>query len=193
MPIGVYPRSKEHLSNMRLAALQLWKQPKFIAARKLAAKKQMVEQLQKPRYRRFLRSMNRKANQVRWSEPGSRERQAKVFSLVVRKAWRNPAKAAKMAANHKLVLSPSKPQISLLKRICRRGISGFRLDHPFGPYFLDVASPRRKLDIEVDEPYWHIPKRDRKRDKFLRSRGWRVIRISTSKEQATRLLRCLFC
>lgn len=46
-------------------------------------------------------------------------------------------------------------------------------------YILDFAIIRedRKLDIETDGECWHGGERDRKRDGYLKSRGWTVLRF----------------
>jgi len=45
-------------------------------------------------------------------------------------------------------------------------------------YFLDIALPDKKVDIEIDGEAFHKNKeRDQKRDDFLRSEGWNIIRI----------------
>jgi very-short-patch-repair endonuclease len=49
--------------------------------------------------------------------------------------------------------------------------------------WLDIAIPNLKINIEYDGIYWHTKNKttislsDEKRDKFLRSIGWRVFRI----------------
>lgn len=90
------------------------------------------------------------------------------------------------------VKSPSKPQVSFFKRICRAGIKGFRLECSYERFCLDIADPVRKIDIEVDGEYWHsspkVRARDRQRDRFLRRRGWKVLRIDTSRKEADSLL-----
>jgi very-short-patch-repair endonuclease len=80
---------------------------------------------------------------------------------------------------------PSKPQKSLLRKLCRAGIKGFRLEVPFGRYSLDVADPNRKICIELDGAYWHsINLTDyAKRDRKLRKKGWVVKRFGTSEAE----------
>jgi len=47
---------------------------------------------------------------------------------------------------------------------------------------LDFAIPDKKICIEADGSFWHKDKnRDRRRDYFLKSRGWTIIRF-TDKE-----------
>ena len=56
----------------------------------------------------------------------------------------------------------------------------FRRQHPIGPYIADFAILQGKLVVEVDgathgskEELEH----DRRRDAYLRSKGWRIVRI----------------
>lgn len=50
-----------------------------------------------------------------------------------------------------------------------------------GCLFLDFAIPELKIDIECDGEYWHTaPKfveKDKKRDEFLKSEGWTILRF----------------
>lgn len=47
---------------------------------------------------------------------------------------------------------------------------------------LDFAIPDKKICIEADGSFWHKDKnKDRRRDYYLKSRGWRTIRF-TDKE-----------
>ena len=39
-----------------------------------------------------------------------------------------------------------------------------------------------KIDVEYDSWYWHEFKRDRKRDEFLKSRGFKILRIKSGKK-----------
>ena len=54
----------------------------------------------------------------------------------------------------------------------------FRRQHPISPYIADFASIRARLVIEADGTQ-HGPENryDKKRDAFLRKRGWRVLRF----------------
>ncbi len=56
----------------------------------------------------------------------------------------------------------------------------FRKQHPIGRYFLDFYVARLKLAIEIDGIVHDMgdrPRRDEKRDPFLRSLGIEVVRI----------------
>lgn len=49
-------------------------------------------------------------------------------------------------------------------------------------YILDFAFPKEKLNIECDGEYWHEKCKnideDKKRDEFLRNRGWHILRFN---------------
>jgi very-short-patch-repair endonuclease len=56
----------------------------------------------------------------------------------------------------------------------------FRRQHPIGPYIADFAIHVGKLVIEVDGATHGTAsevEHDRKRDAYLRSKGWRVLRV----------------
>ncbi len=63
-----------------------------------------------------------------------------------------------------------------------RGLQGirFRRQHPVGPFIADFAFTRARLIVEIDGAT-HATEAERsydaRRDSFLRSRGWRVVRI----------------
>jgi very-short-patch-repair endonuclease len=54
----------------------------------------------------------------------------------------------------------------------------FRRQHAIGPYIADFACLERKLVVELDGPSHDIAyQRDQRRDAWLASQGYRVIRI----------------
>jgi very-short-patch-repair endonuclease len=56
----------------------------------------------------------------------------------------------------------------------------FRRQHPVGPYVLDFYCPAANLAIEIDglvHGMGEEPRRDAKRDAWLRERGYRLCRI----------------
>ena len=52
----------------------------------------------------------------------------------------------------------------------------FRRQQPIGPYFADFACLSASLVVEVDGEF-HEPESDRRKDQYLRARGFRVMRI----------------
>ena len=61
-----------------------------------------------------------------------------------------------------------------------------------GAYILDFAIPDLKIDIEVDGSFWHKEGNDydRKRNWFLRNRGWIVLRFR-DKEIKDNIQQCI--
>ena len=53
------------------------------------------------------------------------------------------------------------------------------LNYIFSRSILDCALfiNNIKIDIEYDGWYWHNPKDDRRKDEYLKSKGWKVLRI----------------
>ncbi|QDS98100.1 endonuclease domain-containing protein [Adhaeretor mobilis] len=55
----------------------------------------------------------------------------------------------------------------------------FRRQHPIGSYFADFACVAQRLVIEIDGGYHDaIGEKDLKRESYLRSHGWQVIRFT---------------
>jgi very-short-patch-repair endonuclease len=52
----------------------------------------------------------------------------------------------------------------------------FRRQVPIGPYILDFVCLARRLAIEADGPF-HDPTRDTRRDQWLATQGFRVLRF----------------
>ena len=55
----------------------------------------------------------------------------------------------------------------------------FRRQVPMGPYVLDFLCLRHRLVVEADGPF-HDPEHDAKRDAWLVSQGFRVLRFTNS-------------
>jgi len=54
----------------------------------------------------------------------------------------------------------------------------FNRQYPIGPYIVDFVCRRKKIVIEVDgASHDYKVERDREKEKFLRERGYRVIRV----------------
>jgi very-short-patch-repair endonuclease len=79
----------------------------------------------------------------------------------------------------------SVPEARLWSRLRRRqlGKPVFRRQHPIGPYVLDFYCAKARLAIELDGASHDMgdrPRRDIRRDQWLRKRGVTVLRIPVS-------------
>ena len=61
----------------------------------------------------------------------------------------------------------------------------FRRQHPVGPFVVDFACIEARLAIEIDG-YWHAlrKEKDEKREAFLQSEGFDVVRFDIESESA---------
>jgi very-short-patch-repair endonuclease len=60
----------------------------------------------------------------------------------------------------------------------------FRRQHPMGPYIADFVCMRARLVVELDGEQHGITENhayDLRRDAYMQSRGWRVIRITNDR------------
>lgn len=62
-----------------------------------------------------------------------------------------------------------------------RGVP-FEIEHAIGPWTVDIAFPIARLVVEADGTYWHGRDKqkatDRRKDAYMRSHGWRVLRFT---------------
>lgn len=68
----------------------------------------------------------------------------------------------------------SRPQLAIHEKL------GGVLNHPVGRYRLDVALLDLMIAVEYDGWYWHDDERDAKRDRHLKTLGWRIIRVKSA-------------
>ena len=83
----------------------------------------------------------------------------------------------------------SKQQIQL-KEILYKMYGNCELNKPCGFSFLDcvICVDSILIDVEYDGRYWHQDKqRDRKRDEFVKSQGYKILRIDAEKSLPTEL------
>lgn len=136
-----------------------------------------------------------------WKDPEYRERRIKSLHAGVRRRWKRKSehKAASRQMKKQIVgwredgllnVRPSKPQKSLLRKLCRAGIKGFKLEVPFERYSLDVANAKLKICVELDGTYWHSinPTDYDRRDRKLRKLDWRLKRFGTSELEVSKAL-----
>ena len=96
-------------------------------------------------------------------------------------SWQVSAKMRGRARNLRQDQTPAERIIWYALRAHRLGGAGFRRQTPIGPYIVDFVSYTKKLVIEIDGgQHFDAPQqaRDAKRDAFLTSRGFRVLRFS---------------
>lgn len=187
MPKGVYPRTRAHLRKLADARKKTGRDLGF--RRKMSRvykrrwrnpeiRRKMVYGIKKvwrdPKYRAKLLKAIRRL----WQDPKYRAKQSKAM----RRRWRDP-KFAKKIIEGNLSLArakPSKAQIKVFKELCASGIKGLKIDFLVSRFLLDIADPVAKRCAETDGPYWHRnrKKSDRRRDRILRSLGWKVMRVS---------------
>ena len=85
-------------------------------------------------------------------------------------------------AARKLRRQMSPPEVLLWSQL-RRQQKGFKVlrQHPIGIYSADFYAPVARLIVEVDggaHDYGDRPDRDPARDRYIRERGYRVLRIA---------------
>jgi len=122
----------------------------------------------------------------------------KTGRKLMKKYWNDPKKVkAHLKRVREMNFTPSKPQRSLFRRLCRAGVRGIKLEHRCGRKLLDIAHIPTKTNIEVDGPTFHKDRnRDRRRDRYIRSRGWKIVRVLLIKNEVSeksfrRVLKCL--
>jgi very-short-patch-repair endonuclease len=95
--------------------------------------------------------------------------------------WRVKPIARKRARSLRANATSAERAIWYLVRGHRLNGVGFRRQTPIGPYIVDFVSHAAKLVVEIDggQHYENAHEaRDARRDKFLRSKGSRVLRFS---------------
>jgi len=70
----------------------------------------------------------------------------------------------------------------LVKLLRAAGITGWKANHPVGPYKVDFAFPELKIVLETDDWAFHsdeeVFQNDRKRQNYLILQGWQVLRFT---------------
>jgi len=82
-----------------------------------------------------------------------------------------------LARRFRSELTPHERRLWYLLRDRRFEGEKFRRQVPIGPYIADFASLSRKLVIELDGGQHSESQRDTKRDDYLRTEGWTVLRF----------------
>jgi very-short-patch-repair endonuclease len=103
--------------------------------------------------------------------------------------WRVRPIARKRARSLRANATNAERTIWYLVRAHRLNGVGFRRQTPIGPYIVDFVSYAAKVVIEIDggQHYENTHEaRDARRDKFLQSKGFRVLRFSNHEVMANR-------
>lgn len=90
--------------------------------------------------------------------------------------------------------SPSSLEQLMIDALNKAGIETVR-EYPVGKFSLDFSIPSLKIDIECDSSlhtFKSMKERDARRDQFLKSNGWTVLRF-TSKEMNKNMDGCIAC
>lgn len=80
---------------------------------------------------------------------------------------------------HRNKFSQSKPEREAEQILLNYGLE-FAKEHRVGKYFLDFAFVKEKVDLEIDGRQHEdaeVRIKDDKRDRFLISLGWKVVRV----------------
>lgn len=104
--------------------------------------------------------------------------QAKRWAQVDRESRLRHTEPGRVAAR---LANPSSIEIAITKVLESIGVA-YISQHPIGPYIADLFLPDLNMVIECDGSYWHgLPGRvekDRARDAWMVSRGFKVVRLS---------------
>lgn len=83
---------------------------------------------------------------------------------------------------------PTSTQQTDVYNIIKKRYSNVELNYPFNKFSLDIflLYNNIKIDIEYDGWYWHQDsQRDRRRDEYLKSQGFKIFRIRSGKKLPT--------
>lgn len=113
-------------------------------------------------------------------------------------ALQNPEiKKKQMDSFFKNGTTPTSSQQLFIYEILKEKGYNVELNYPLGNVFLDVALfiGEIKIDVEYDGWYWHKGREieDRRRDEFLKSQGWKILRIKSRRALPTHdeILQCI--
>ncbi|HTP90618.1 MAG TPA: endonuclease domain-containing protein [Xanthobacteraceae bacterium] len=104
-----------------------------------------------------------------------------TVEVLKKPVWRVKAETRRRARSLRTNSTRAEQIVWRTVRANRLNGVGFRRQTPIGPYIVDFASHSAKLIIELDGGQHYDTAhevRDAKRDKFLRSKGFRVLRFS---------------
>ncbi|MGC2132625.1 MAG: DUF559 domain-containing protein [Xanthobacteraceae bacterium] len=112
-----------------------------------------------------------------------------IDNVVKSPIWRVRPIARKRARSLRANATNAERAIWYLIRAHRLNGVGFRRQTPIGPYIVDFVSYAAKVVIEIDGGLHYETTheaRDARRDKFLKSKGFRVLRFSNHEMMTNR-------
>jgi very-short-patch-repair endonuclease len=120
-----------------------------------------------------------------FKEHNKRWRLSKTYKQIYGRKKSNEIKskiAIKTAERNRTVVPMSKPHKMIKAEMIRQGLyDGFSSCQPLYYFEIDEFNPEKRVCIEIDGDYWHsLSKRirqDKRKDTFLKNKGYRVIRI----------------
>ena len=62
----------------------------------------------------------------------------------------------------------------------KKDVISIEYEQKYDGYWMDIVEPHKKIDIEYDGRRFHNAENDIKRDNILKSKGWKIIRISSN-------------
>ena len=106
------------------------------------------------------------------------------------KGKKNPLASIRQLTNNtaKFCRNPSKPQLYAYNYFVKlfywtEVLINYKIPKTNkGNYYLDIAIPKYKLNIEIDNNFWHSTYHkdsDKIRDNYLQNIGWKIIRYTT--------------
>jgi uncharacterized protein DUF559 len=203
LPSGVYERKDWHKEITRQATIKSWKSEEYRdkqskTRQTVEFKEKVSKSLLEVGSRPYIKEIRSKIMQENNRNPRFCKKRDCAAGRNGRKTLnrlhKDPAFKAKLIAGLKRLGRNivSRPQAALFEQISNIE-RGWKLEVHCGKYLIDIANSKKMIAIEVDGSYWHQDKvQDTLRDTFLIMQGWRIYRIGTSKEEATKLLKVLF-
>lgn len=143
-----------------------------------------------PNYEKIKKERAKKQSEYRTGKKLSDETKNKISKARIKYLKENPDKVP-YKINHSS--NVSYPEQVILKYLKEYKILGWVHQLQFSIYQIDFAFPEYKLAVEIDG-HTHttekVKKIDNRRDKYLESKGWRTLRITT-KEVRNDVYECI--
>lgn len=111
------------------------------------------------------------------NKPENKERISRLFSVLTKK--RHDEGDTRIGWQHRNKFSLSYPEKVTFDYLIYHSIE-FERELKVGKYFIDFAFINKKIALEIDgrtHDDIEVIKKDRRKDKFLKSKGWKICRI----------------